>query len=303
VQRARPYARLVAFEGIGAGLYGCLARYIAMGCALLGDHDDAVMFARTAFEIDSRAGGVPAAESMSALAHCLEARDSGGDRLEAARLRRRAQEAFTSLGVTQRVAPRAPVAGQGQRAERNELRRDGDVWHVTFGDLSTIVKHSKGVADLSFLLTSPGREFHVTELDTVPRAAVADASGEALDRRAIAAYRQRLADLADDIDGAQAANDIGRVESLQAEHDTLVAELSRSLGLGGRARAAGPEPVERLRKAVSARVRDAIRRIEVVHPPLGRHLSHSVKTGVFCSYRPELAVTWTCQDRSGPFGG
>jgi hypothetical protein len=43
---------------------------------------------------------------------------------------------------------------------------------------------------------------------------------------------------------------------------------------------------------VSARIRDAIRRIERVDPALGRHLDHSVVTGLACRYEPTEAVEW-----------
>ncbi len=46
------------------------------------------------------------------------------------------------------------------------------------------------------------------------------------------------------------------------------------------------DPVERARKAVTARIRDAIRRIGRVAPALGRHLEASVSTGVRCTYAP-----------------
>lgn len=67
------------------------------------------------------------------------------------------------------------------------------------------------------------------------------------------------------------------------ERDALIAELSRAFGLGGRARRLGDEQ-ERARKAVTARVRDAVGRIEAVHPSLGAHLRASVRTGAWCSY-------------------
>jgi hypothetical protein len=179
-------------------------------------------------------------------------------------------------------------------ARDNELRRDGEVWHMRYAGIATIVKHGKGVADLAVLLAAPGREVHVSELESVPRDALGG-GGPALDRRAVAEYKARLAELTDELDEAELAHDVGRIERARTEHDALVQELTRSLGLGGRSRAAGPEPVERLRKAVSARIRDAIRRIEAVHPQLGRHLSNAVRTGVFCSYQPESPVAWHCQ--------
>jgi hypothetical protein len=39
-------------------------------------------------------------------------------------------------------------------------------------------------------------------------------------------------------------------------------------------------------------VRDTVRRIGALDPDLGRHLSHSVRTGAFCSYAPEQPVDW-----------
>ncbi|HEX2240694.1 MAG TPA: hypothetical protein VHJ82_06095, partial [Actinomycetota bacterium] len=78
------------------------------------------------------------------------------------------------------------------------------------------------------------------------------------------------------------------------ELDFLRQELSSAYGIGGRARRT-PDHVERARKAVTRRVRDALSRIERVHPALGRHLHASVRTGVFCSYEPERDIVWTVE--------
>jgi hypothetical protein len=43
---------------------------------------------------------------------------------------------------------------------------------------------------------------------------------------------------------------------------------------------------------VTARIKEAIKRIEEVHPELGRHLRASVRTGTFCAYSPEQPHTW-----------
>jgi hypothetical protein len=53
------------------------------------------------------------------------------------------------------------------------------------------------------------------------------------------------------------------------------------------------DPAERARSTVTARIRDALRRIERAHPELAHHLRRSVHTGVYCSYRPEDPVDWT----------
>jgi hypothetical protein len=52
------------------------------------------------------------------------------------------------------------------------------------------------------------------------------------------------------------------------------------------------DPVERVRKAVTNRIRYSLDRIATEHDALGRHLANSVHTGTFCSYTPERPTTW-----------
>ena len=74
-----------------------------------------------------------------------------------------------------------------------------------------------------------------------------------------------------------------------------MAELTGAYGLGGRPRRAG-DPAEKARTTVTSRIRDAIGRVESVHPDLGRHLRASVRTGTFCSYVPERSVVWEVRE-------
>ena len=90
---------------------------------------------------------------------------------------------------------------------------------------------------------------------------------------------------------ADAAADIERSARIAAERDALVEALTGAYGLGRRVRRSG-SAAERARTAVTARVRDAIRRISEAHPELGRHLRASVRTGTWCSYTPERRVDW-----------
>jgi hypothetical protein len=61
-------------------------------------------------------------------------------------------------------------------------------------------------------------------------------------------------------------------------------------------RAGSREPtaaaVERARKAVTNRIRDAVRRIGAAHERLGVHLRNAVHTGTSCSYTPERDIRW-----------
>jgi len=52
---------------------------------------------------------------------------------------------------------------------------------------------------------------------------------------------------------------------------------------------------EARRTAVTARIRDAIRRIGDEHPELGRHLARSVRTGTFFVYEPDRRRAGRCE--------
>jgi hypothetical protein len=187
--------------------------------------------------------------------------------------------------VDRRAAP--PVATGPTTAS---LVRDGDVWAITWDATTVRVRHAKGVADLAAMLARPARELHVRDLEA---GSIAGASVEAMaDADALGQYRARLREIEAQLDDADRDGDIGRSTVLTAERDALVAELARTTGLGGRARRAAADPDERLRKAVSARVKASIERIEQLHPALGRHLRASVRTGFWCSYAPERPVEW-----------
>src|SRR4029453_18618222 len=165
---------------------------------------------------------------------------------------------------------------------------------------------SKGLHDLARLLAEPGREVHVLDLaaegtdsQSISLAAAAGVGlapvgkGEpVIDGIARAQYKRRIAELEADVDQAQDRGDPAAAAVAQEELDTIITELTAAYGLGGRPRRS-PDHVERARKAVSPRVRNAIGRIDREHPRLGRPLQTSIRTGMFCSYEPDRDVHWT----------
>ena len=215
------------------------------------------------------------------------------DRLGALLLAARARAERVRL----RAARDHPAAEEGDRADGNVFRRDGDVWTVAFNGRTVPLRDAKGLRDLAVLLAVPGREVAATELVAGVRGGAAMAiaalgADPVLDDRALAAYRARLADLHDEQAQADAHHDIERSARLAAERDALIDELARATGLGGRRRRLG-DATERARTTVTARIRDAIGRIERAHPELGRHLRASIVTGARCAYRPAETVRWT----------
>jgi hypothetical protein len=197
---------------------------------------------------------------------------------------RRAMAALDAVGNDEAVA---------------ELTREGPFWTLRYEGETCRVKDSKGLRDLAVLVASPNREVPAAELMAQGMAADAGGTGAGadavLDERARREFRERLTDLDDDLAEAEAANDLGRIGSVKAERDALAHELAAALGLGGRARSLG-DPAERARKAVSARIRDAVKTIGACDPGLGDHLQASVHTGIFCSYAPATPVRWRVTD-------
>jgi hypothetical protein len=75
-----------------------------------------------------------------------------------------------------------------------------------------------------------------------------------------------LAELDRELAAAVTAADAKRARRLERERGALGAELERASGPGHRSRPLGASTVERAGKAVTARIRDAIRLIEAVIP-------------------------------------
>lgn len=194
-----------------------------------------------------------------------------------------------------------PSAGNGPAYV---FRLDGEYWTLAFEGQVVTLRDSKGMHDLGALLADPGRERHVLDLCSDPPGrgpgpALAAAEGlrreagpqPVIDDVARNQYRRRLTELNQEITEAAGLGDPVAAARARQERDQLVGQLTAAYGLGGRARRI-PDEAERARKAVRRRISDALNRIENASPALGRHLRHSVHTGVYCSYTPEHDIRW-----------
>jgi tetratricopeptide (TPR) repeat protein len=191
----------------------------------------------------------------------------------------------------------ANAAAQSVAPQQGLLARDAKVWRVVWNGAEAHVPDAKGVHDLAVLLERSGEEVHAAELyaarsaGALPVSAAVDRGDAVVDDTARAAYRTRLAALDRELDAAEDDHDLVRVERVRVERDALIDELRRNFDLKGRSRRLG-DMSERARKAVTARLRDAIAVIEHSHPSLGAHLRSAVRTGTFCSYQPAEPTAW-----------
>lgn len=171
----------------------------------------------------------------------------------------------------------------------NVFRKEAGQWLFSFDGRTVQISEIKGFLDLSVLLAGPGVEVHCTQL--MGSVLQVDNRERVIDDKARREYESRIRDLQEAIADAESMNDLGRRESLEAELEQLTTHLAKALGLGGKTRRINT-PVDRSRSAVTWRIRSAIRKIGSVHPTLGSHLSHSVRTGTFCCYEPEKPQIW-----------
>lgn len=196
--------------------------------------------------------------------------------------------------------------------EESLFIRQGDYWTIRYQGQTAILKASRGLDSVSYLLRRPGREVHVSELLATPiylpaptvlrslREAGGDVvtaglqdAGSILDSQAKAEYKHRIDELRKDIEEAEKFKDSYRAAVARSEIDTIAEQLAAAVGFGARNRCAS-SGAERARSAVTKRIKQAINRIGAVIPQLGRHLAARIKTGYFCSYNPhpDRSVAW-----------
>ena len=147
-----------------------------------------------------------------------------------------------------------------------------------------------GLRQLARLLSAPAVEVTAVELAGQANGPIASDLGPGLDARAKRDYRRRLHDLQAEVDSA---HDLVRAERAHIEMESLLRELKRAVGLGGRDRPTGSD-AERARINVVRSIRRTIDAIDRQAPLLGAHLQEAVRTGRHCIYLPEpdSALSW-----------
>ncbi len=289
--KLEPLADTVAVSGGAATCHGPVSFYLGLAAKCLGRREAAVGHFRSAHQQAERLG----ARLWEARAACelaaLLPRGSAPEQRAVADLLDSAQRTADVCGsdfIRELVA-----AGGGPTRTPHSLVRDPDGWTMTFDGVGVHLRDTKGMHDLAQLLRTPHVEIAAADL-MAGQAVLAEArlgADRVLDRQATAAYRRRLAELDLEEDRADSAGDMGKSHRVQQERQQLLDALSAATGLAGRPRLLG-DGAERARKAVTARLKETLDRIETRHRPLAAHLRESLRTGQHCSYRPTAETIW-----------
>jgi tetratricopeptide (TPR) repeat protein len=275
----RPFADLPVMPSLAVSCFGSAARALGRAALVAGDPVAAVAHLEHAVAANVRLGHRPATMlSRAELAEALAARAAPGDRERARAELALAVAEARAMGLTHRVELWT------DRLEPAVLSHGPDGWTVRCGTTRIDLPDLVGLRYLAKLLVNPGRELTAVELSD--SGVVGADHHQVLDSVAVAAYRQRLRDLAEAIDDADACADTTKAERLRREREAIAGELAGAIGLGGRLRQFSSSP-ERARTAVRKALTRAVDAIAATDPVLGEELRAAVTTGAVCCYTPD----------------
>jgi tetratricopeptide (TPR) repeat protein len=291
---------------------GTAARVLGLLATRLGRYDDARRHFEAAIALSERLNAQPyLARTRYEYGRSLLLLGHGGDGERALRLIEQAKasaEALDMRGLVQlaeqqlaaapssaRSAPEAeviesvPAAGPAATptdALPFSLLPEGEFWTIQHAAGSLRLRDSLGLHYLARLFAAPNRPIHVLELSSGEARAISTGdAGELLDTQAVQTYRKRAQELEEELAEAESFHDAARIDRARSELEFLGAELSRAVGLGGRARRAGSSS-ERARSAVQRRIRNVLERVRKSAPELAQLWDQTVTTGTYCVFRP-----------------
>lgn len=197
----------------------------------------------------------------------------------------------------------------------NIFRMKGEMWEIAFnGKVPFNLNDYKGLHYIRHLLLHPWNVYGVLEFvgeveismpsnfkakiieeDVVEGRVSASSSlgdaGERLDTDAINNYKRRLKELNEEIEEAEKQNDLGRLEKLEGEKESILKELRKAFDPEGKLRKEFSH-IERERVRVKKIITEARDKIEKHDQALRQHLINSIRTGRNLSYEPEKPTSW-----------
>ena len=280
-----PYEDSCATMGLlGTHWAGPVGLSLGMLAAALGDHQAAAAHYAVAMKIAHRMGARPVLARI--LAGMADLAEASGDTSDARRLTDESAELVRELElrplrkfVNDEIPETLPATAAFS------MRLDGDVWTVAFAGKTALMRTTKGLAMLSRLIEKPDQELHVLDLAGANSTRIEETSIPSMDHKARQDYKLRINDLNDELEELHELGDSIAIDRVRSEIDFITKELARAFGLGGRDRPSGTA-AERARVNVRRRLTDAMKRLDVQLPGVGRYLQNTVKTGSYCRYEP-----------------
>ena len=191
--------------------------------------------------------------------------------------------------------------------------RRGEGWFVSFEGETRLLKDTKGMHYIRFLLEHAWEGFRPYELLEAVEREVAESSGcpetspaalrqegvddygfgidvEAADEETVTAVNEELVRLREREKVAARVRDAALLEDVRQQKAKCDAYLTYVSEKDGRVRIEQPE-YKRMRQSVAMNVKRALARIEGEFPALRSHL-RALDTGKYYSYHPESPIVW-----------
>lgn len=195
--------------------------------------------------------------------------------------------------------------------KQNRFFKNGNCFEIFFDTQKLVLKASKGLSYIEFLIKKIRQEIHVNELERIVNKQLLPEQNVSLneiesnhlndanthlqdtiaDKRAINEVNTALAEIKEELELAKEADDVDEIERLEEMLEKYNQYLSGATGKYYKPRKV-PDNDEKARKRVFAAVKDALKIIKASHEMLFQHLSQSIHTGEFCIYKPPTQIDW-----------
>ena len=278
-----PYAELPVMASLAVVCFGSVHRPLGIAALACGKVDLAIEHFVAAVAANERLGHRPATiQARAELAFALLRRSGAGDNQHGQALIEEAMSEAETLGMMGLIPRwRKALAATKKRAVEaacplvsvSSAPQGG--WRITLGHHIATVPDLVGVRYLARLVTEPNRDIPAVAL-VVDEGTPPPVTGgqEVIDIPTITAVREQIRAL---------RQQPVLTSEEQDELDTLIHELARACGLGGRIRTFADVP-ERARTAVRKAMKRAIEQVTAANPAVGQHLATRIKTGTVCCY-------------------
>jgi hypothetical protein len=198
---------------------------------------------------------------------------------------------------------------------RNSFVLSGEYWNITFNRKTVVVKNTKGIRYIEYLIRNKGKEVHVSDLFyaidppdinkidqtlagmseaelEMTGLSIANLKGAnmAMTPESKRILQNHLKALTEKIEDAREFENEDLQDRLEDEQEKIIQQLAKDFGLAGKPRESG-SLTEQLRKNITNCINKDKKKLQESFPEFVSHLV-SIQTGTFCSYAPNPDIEW-----------
>jgi hypothetical protein len=195
--------------------------------------------------------------------------------------------------IPQKMAGIAEIFGAQPSGNIFKRSGKGD-WTIAFNGESQTISHVTGLTYIAILLSSPGFEFAIQDLDELATGVnAAHTKGESIPlttKESLRDIHERLNEARRELASATSDRDLEVIDDRQEEIEFLSQEVKRTINRSGKIR--DKSELDDMRKRVARNINTAIRNIRKQNDSLATHLDSCITRGLKLSYGPADPISW-----------